>query len=167
MGELPTGTITLLFTDIEGSTALLSRLGDWYGEALSAQRALLRACFAEFRGHEMGTEGDSFFVVFQSAGDAVGCCLAAQRALSGHDWTGGIAVRVPMGLHSGESRSSTRTTTSGWTCTGLPGSRLLRMAARWCCSVTRHGRQGTDPPLIPCQARRIRSQAGGADECPR
>ncbi len=65
----------MLFTDIEGSTALVSRLGDRYGEALSAQRALLRACFAEFRGREMGTEGDSFFVVFESAADASGTRL--------------------------------------------------------------------------------------------
>ena len=50
----------------------------------------------------MGTEGDSFFVVFESAGDAVRCCVAAQRALSAHDWPGGVAVRVRMGLHSGE-----------------------------------------------------------------
>jgi predicted ATPase/class 3 adenylate cyclase/Tfp pilus assembly protein PilF len=92
----------MLFTDIEGSTALVNRLGDRYGEALSAQRALMRAAVAECRGREMGTEGDSFFVVFESAGDAVGCCLAAQRALAGHPWPGGTAVRVRMGLHSGE-----------------------------------------------------------------
>ena len=92
----------MLFTDIEGSTALVNRLGDRYGEALSAQRALMRAAIAECRGREMGTEGDSFFVVFESAGDAVGCCLAAQRALAGHPWPGGTAVRVRMGLHSGE-----------------------------------------------------------------
>ena len=60
MAELPTGTVTLLFSDIEGSTALLRRLGDRYGEALSIQRALLRTCFAEYGGQEMGTEGDSF-----------------------------------------------------------------------------------------------------------
>jgi predicted ATPase/class 3 adenylate cyclase/DNA-binding CsgD family transcriptional regulator len=102
MGGLPTGTITMLFSDIEGSTLLLRRLGDGYGEALSAQRALLRAAFSACGGQEIGTEGDGFFAVFESAGDAVRCCVAAQRALAGHDWPGGVAVRVRMGLHSGE-----------------------------------------------------------------
>ena len=92
----------MLFTDIEGSTVLLTRLGDAYGELLSAQRALLRAAFAGQGGHELGTEGDGFFVVFESAGDAVLCCLAAQQALSAHDWPDGVPVRVRMGLHSGE-----------------------------------------------------------------
>jgi predicted ATPase/class 3 adenylate cyclase len=102
MRELPTGTVTLLFSDMEGSTALLGRLGERYGEALSAQRALMRAAISASGGRELGTEGDSFFVVFESAGDAVGCCVAGQRALAGHDWPGGEAVRVRMGLHSGE-----------------------------------------------------------------
>ena len=66
----------MLFSDIEGSTALLNRLGDRYAEVLSAQRALLRAAFSAHRGRELGTEGDSFFVVFESAGDAVRCFLA-------------------------------------------------------------------------------------------
>ena len=92
----------MLFSDIEGSTALLNRLGDRYGEVLSAQRALLRAAFSAHRGRELGTEGDSFFVVFESAGDAVRCAVAAQRSLCGYDWPGGVAVRVRMGLHSGE-----------------------------------------------------------------
>ena len=100
--ELPAGTVTMLFTDIEGATALLSRLGDRYGEALSAQRAVMRAAMSDWRGREMGTEGDSFFVVFESAADAVACGAAAQRALAAHDWPGGVAVRVRMGLHSGE-----------------------------------------------------------------
>jgi len=102
MGELPTGTITMLFSDIEGSTLLLHDLGDRYGEALSAQRALLRSAISNCGGQEMGTEGDSFFVVFESAANAVRCCVTAQRALAAHDWPGGIAVRVRMGLHSGE-----------------------------------------------------------------
>jgi predicted ATPase/class 3 adenylate cyclase len=92
----------MLFSDIEGSTVLLRRLGDRYGEALSAQRTLLRSAFSACGGQEMGTEGDSFFVVFASAGDAVRCCVAAQLALCGHDWPDGVAVRVRMGLHSGE-----------------------------------------------------------------
>ncbi len=92
----------MLFSDIEGSTALLSRLGERYAEALSGQRAVLRGAIAASRGHELGTEGDSFFVVFESARDAVSCCLAAQRALAGHDWPDGAVVRVRMGLHSGE-----------------------------------------------------------------
>ena len=100
--ELPVGTVTMLFSDIEGSTVLLSRLGHLYGEALSAQRAVLRAAISDHRGLEMRAEGDNFFVVFASAVDAVACCAAAQRALAGYDWPGGAAVRVRMGLHSGE-----------------------------------------------------------------
>jgi len=92
----------MLFSDIEGSTALLSRLGDRYGEALSAHRAMLRTAIAAWGGREMSTEGDSFFVVFGSAADAVGCALAAQGELARYDWPGGDPVRVRMGLHSGE-----------------------------------------------------------------
>ncbi len=102
MQGLPVGTVTMLFCDIEGSTALLGRLGDRYAEALSAQRRLLRAAFGACRGHEMGTEGDSFYVVFESAGDAVRCCVAGQQALAAYEWPDGAAVRVRMGLHSGE-----------------------------------------------------------------
>jgi predicted ATPase/class 3 adenylate cyclase len=92
----------MLFSDIEGSTALLGRLGDRYWEALSAHRGLLRAAFTAWGGREVDTAGDSFFVVFESAGEAVGCALAAQRALAGHEWPGGLVVRVRIGLHSGE-----------------------------------------------------------------
>lgn len=102
MRELPTGTVTMLFSDIEGSTFLLSRLGARYGEALSAQRQVLRSAISDWHGHEMGTEGDSFFVVFETAAGAVACCVAAQRALAGHAWPGGATVSVRMGLHSGE-----------------------------------------------------------------
>ncbi len=102
MRELPAGTVTLLFSNIEGSTALLGRLGERYSEALSEQRALMRAAVSASGGREMEAVGDSFFVVFESAVDAVGCCVAAQRALAGHDWPGGEAVLVRMGLHLGE-----------------------------------------------------------------
>ena len=102
MAELPTGTVTLFFTDIEGSTELLERLGDRYVEALGEHRRLLRAAFAEFDGHELGTEGDAFFVAFSRANDAVAAAAAGQRALAAHPWPDGVALRVRMGMHTGE-----------------------------------------------------------------
>jgi len=99
---LPSGTLTLLFSDIEGSTSMLKRLGAHWGDALSAQRAIVRAAFANQDGHEMGTEGDSFFVVFSSAHQALRAAVEAQRRLHEHDWPGEIAVKVRMGLHTGE-----------------------------------------------------------------
>ena len=95
-------TVTMLFTDIEGSTVLLRRLGSRWGEALTAQRAIVRAAVRESHGEEMGTEGDSFFVVFTSAHDAVRAAVMAQRALQAHEWPEGAALRVRMGLHTGE-----------------------------------------------------------------
>ena len=86
---MPAGTITMLFSDIERSTALLNRLGDRYGEALSAQRAVLRTALRDCGGQEMGTEGDSFFVVFASAGCPPGC----RSAISA--FTGSGASRDP------------------------------------------------------------------------
>ena len=88
MPSLPTGTLTLLFSDIEGSTSLLNRLGAAWGEALSAHRRILRESFAAHGGVEMGTEGDSFFVVFTSASEAVAAALQAQRGLLAHEWPG-------------------------------------------------------------------------------
>jgi len=102
MGELPSGTVTMLFSDIDGSTVLLSRLGDRYVEALDGQRCILREAWRRAGGHEMGTEGDSFFVVFERARDAAAAALEAQRRLSVHEWPSGERVRVRMGLHTGE-----------------------------------------------------------------
>ena len=102
MRPIPAGTITMLFSDIEGSTALLYRLGEKYAEALFRQQALVRAAIAANNGLEMGTEGDSFFVVFESAIDAVRCCVAAQHSMSTNIWPEGVSVRIRMGLHSGE-----------------------------------------------------------------
>ena len=101
MTGLPTGTVTLLFSDMEGSTRLLTRLGDQYLVALDAQRAILRKAWSEFGGVELGTEGDSFYVVFAIADDAVRAVAHAQRELAGFAWPGGQPVRVRMGLHSG------------------------------------------------------------------
>ena len=102
MSPLPTGTLTLLFSDIEGSTSLLKGLGPRWGDALSAQRRILREAFAAHQGVEMGTEGDSFFVVFTSATDAVRAAVEAQRGLAEHKWPGGQPIRVRMGIHTGE-----------------------------------------------------------------
>ena len=102
MAELPSGTVTLLFTDIESSTRLLERLGAGYVEVLREHRRLLRAAFAQFDGHEVGTEGDSFFVAFARASDAVAAAAQGQRALAAHRWPDGVVLRVRMGMHTGE-----------------------------------------------------------------
>lgn len=102
MPPLPVGTLTLLFSDIEGSTSMLTGLGSRWPEALSAHRTILRAAFTEHGGHEVGTEGDSFFVVFASATQALLAAMTAQRGLAEHDWPDGKALRVRMGLHTGE-----------------------------------------------------------------
>ena len=100
--QLPRGTVTLLFTDIEGSTRHLERLGPQYAHALADHHRLLRAAFQAHQGHEMSTEGDAFFVVFHRAADAVAAAAAAQYALDQHPWPGGQKLRVRMGLHTGE-----------------------------------------------------------------
>ena len=102
MAERPTGTVTFLFTDIEGSTRLLEALRDRYGDVLSTHARLLREAFAQFGGHEIDTQGDAFFVAFARARDAVAAAVGAQRALAGEAWADGITVRVRMGLHTAE-----------------------------------------------------------------
>jgi predicted ATPase/class 3 adenylate cyclase len=106
MGELPTGTVTLLFTDVEGSTRLLHLLGERYADVLAECRALLRGVFLEFDGHEVDTQGDAFFIAFARASDAVAAAVEAQHALSSHCWPDGVTVRVRMGLHTGEPQRS-------------------------------------------------------------
>jgi predicted ATPase/class 3 adenylate cyclase len=103
MAAQPTGTVTLLFSDIEGSTRLLERLGtERYGKALELHRRLLRDAFAAHDGYEVGTEGDSFFVAFHRAEDAVAAAEEAQQAFAGAEWPDDEAIRVRMGLHTGE-----------------------------------------------------------------
>jgi peptide/nickel transport system substrate-binding protein len=99
---LPTGTVTFLFTDIEGSTRLLRALGERYEQVLAEHQRILRDAFAAHHGHEVDTQGDSFFVAFRRARDAIGSAVEAQRALAAHDWPDGLAVKVRMGIHTGE-----------------------------------------------------------------
>lgn len=102
--ELPSGTLTFLFTDIEGSTRLLRQLGrDRYGEALATHRRLLRDAFGAAGGTEVDHQGDALFVVFRAAGDAIAGAVNAQRALHIQEWPAQHTVRVRMGVHTGEA----------------------------------------------------------------
>ncbi|HKZ84345.1 MAG TPA: adenylate/guanylate cyclase domain-containing protein [Anaerolineae bacterium] len=103
MADLPTGTVTFLFTDIEGSTQLLQRLRDEYAAVLGDHHRILRAAFEKWNGREIDTQGDAFFVVFVRASDAIAAVVDAQRALAAHAWPEGVVVRVRMALHTGEA----------------------------------------------------------------
>ena len=99
----PTGTVTFLFTDIAGSTQLLRRNPEGYAAALAVHQRLLRAAFEAHGGREVDTQGDSFFVAFPTAGQAVAAAADAQRFLAAHQWPAGLRVQVRMGLHAGEA----------------------------------------------------------------
>ena len=98
---LPSGVVTLLFTDIEGSTRLLARLGDAYGSVLELHDELLREVVTARGGRVVNTQGDSFFVVFERPADAIDAALEAQRRLATAGWPAGFEVRVRMGIHTG------------------------------------------------------------------
>lgn len=103
MRHLPDGTVTLLFTDIEGSTRLLQQVGtQHYAALLQESRRLLRTAFERWNGQEVDTQGDAFFVVFARAGDAVCAAVDIQRALAAHPWPQDAVMRVRIGLHTGE-----------------------------------------------------------------
>jgi predicted ATPase/class 3 adenylate cyclase len=104
MGELPTGTVTFLFTDIEGSTRLLHKLGDGFGELLNQHHQILRDALTRNGGVEVGTEGDAFFVAFESVPNAVNAAAQMQRALADYRNHSGIELWVRMGLHTGEAQ---------------------------------------------------------------
>lgn len=106
MPELPTGTLTLLFTDIEGSTRLLQQIGEGYADLLEECRRVLRKAFRQWHGQEVDTQGDAFFVVFARASDAVCAAVDIQRALAAHAWSQDAVVRVRIGLHTGEPQRS-------------------------------------------------------------
>ena len=98
----PSGTVTFLFTDVEGSTRLLGHLRDQYGSVLAEHQRLLRQAFAAHGGEELDTQGDGFFYVFSRARDAAAAAADGQRALAAHEWPEGAAFLVRMGLHTGE-----------------------------------------------------------------
>lgn len=104
--KLPTGTVTFLFTDIEGSTRLLQQLGEKYTALLSEQQRLLRQACETHHGSVVDTPGDSFFVAFPRAVEAIEAVVQSQRALAAQAWTNGVSVRVRMGLHTGEAQVS-------------------------------------------------------------
>ena len=102
MPTLPAGTVTFVFTDIEGSTALLKELGDRYGEVLAQHRRLVRDTFGAAGGIEIDTQGDAFFFAFPRAREAVTAAVGVQRSHAAADWPDGGTVRVRIGLHTGE-----------------------------------------------------------------
>ena len=102
-GVQPSGIVTFVFTDIEGSTRLLQELGDeGYGRVSGDHRRLVRETFGARGGTEIDTQGDAFFFSFPRARDAVAAAVDAQRALHDHEWPDGNDLRVRMGLHTGE-----------------------------------------------------------------
>jgi predicted ATPase/class 3 adenylate cyclase len=117
------GTLTLLFTDIEGSTVLAERLDEGWPALLAEHNRLLRTVFAAHGGTELGTEGDAFFVSFTAAGSAAAAAAEAQRALASHAWPDDEVIRVRMGLHTGEPTP----TADGYV--GLDMHRAARVAA--------------------------------------
>jgi predicted ATPase/class 3 adenylate cyclase len=123
ISDLPTGRVTFLFTDIEGSTRLLESLGDRYVGVLERHHSLMRASVTDQGGIVVGTEGDAFFAVFRSAEAAVRAAAAAQRALAAAEWPADHPVRVRMGLHTGEG------TLGGDDYVGLDVHRAARIAA--------------------------------------
>jgi DNA-binding NarL/FixJ family response regulator/class 3 adenylate cyclase len=103
MDQTGTTTITFLFSDVEGSTALLRRLRDSYGAILGEHQRLLREAWEQAGGQELDADGDSFFVAFRRPKQAVDAAVSAQRALAGHDWPEGVELRVRIGIHTGEA----------------------------------------------------------------
>jgi class 3 adenylate cyclase len=124
MPNLPSGTVTFLFSDIEGSTSLLKQLGDaTYAELLATHRRLMRETFGGFGGQEIDTQGDAFFYSFPRARNAVAAAVDVQRAHARAKWPGEVRVRLRIGLHTGEPAVGDE----GYT--GLDVVRASRLAA--------------------------------------
>ena len=123
MAELPSGAVTFLFSDIEGSTRLVKELRERYGDVLGEHQRLLRAAFEAHGGYEVDTQGDSFFIAFSSARDALLAAVEGQLALLAHPWPDGVRIKVRMGVHTGQAVAS------GGRYTGLAVHRAARIGA--------------------------------------
>jgi len=123
MSELPTGTVTFLFSDIEGSTRLAQALDAGWPPLLERHQEIARAVWSAHGGTEVGTDGDSFFVVFTMASQAVAAAADVQRALASEPWPAGSEIRVRIGLHTGAGLLS------GGTYVGLDVHRAARVSA--------------------------------------
>ncbi len=123
MADLPSGAVTFLFSDIEGSTRLVKELRERYGDVLGEHQRLLRAAFGAHGGYEVDTQGDSFFIAFSSARDALLAAVEGQLALLAHPWPDGVRIKVRMGVHTGQAVAS------GGRYTGLAVHRAARIGA--------------------------------------
>lgn len=122
-GDLSTNACSLLFSDIEGSTTLLQHIGDDFGPLLRRHQAIVRENVERFGGREIDTQGDSFFILFRTAAEAVGAAVAIQRALAAEPWVRGVDVRVRIGIHDGVVRMLEGQ------CVGLDVHRAARICA--------------------------------------
>jgi class 3 adenylate cyclase len=122
MADLPSGTVTFLFTDIEGSTRLLKQLRERYGEVLAEHQRLLREACERAGGQEIDTQGDAFFFAFPTAKDGVTAAVAGQRALAAHAWPEGVPAPLRgyalAGGYASPSRGGVRAFTNGPPCAG-------------------------------------------------
>jgi len=123
MLTIPTGTVTFLFTDIEGSTQLLQRFSDRYPDLLAEHETILRTVLAKHGGYEVSTEGDAFFIAFNRAADGIAAAVRAQEEIARHAWPENGLLSVRMGLHTGEP------TCTGENYTGLDVHRAARISA--------------------------------------
>jgi predicted ATPase/class 3 adenylate cyclase/DNA-binding CsgD family transcriptional regulator len=120
---LPSGSVTFVFTDIEGSTRLVKTLRERYAQVLAGHQRIIRAAIAAQGGYEVDTQGDAFFVAFGGAKQAVLCALEVQRGLAAHQWPDGGQVRVRIGVHTGHA------VPEGGRYTGLAVHRAARICA--------------------------------------
>jgi class 3 adenylate cyclase len=141
--SLPAGTVTFVFSDVEGSTELLKRLGDDYATVIADHRRIVRETFGAHGGVEIDAQGDAFFFAFARARDAAEAAVEAQRAHEAHAWPNGEHVRVRMGLHTGEPAVGDEGY-PGWTSCAPPGSAPWGAEAT-SSSRTRHARSSDRP----------------------